>query len=222
MCRSAAAAPGGPYWRAISRDVLWVGSEPKHMPVGVPDLHLTGPRKVLRRLENRGTSLAVLEIEGLDVFNAEPDPSPRVSLIAFGQVDAGAVAAHAREVVATPFRRWRSRGRRRSTARYVQGWRHSRSDWRARTVFAPLSFRAWQTPRTQVSGVSTPTRDSRTACSTERPRPAAMLHRKPTAQPDISASSRRTCLQLLCPIGLAQIAVECAERQMTGLSGDFE
>jgi hypothetical protein len=29
-------------------------------------------------------------------------------------------------------------------------------------------------------------------------------------------------LQFFCAIDLAQIAVECAERQMTGLSSDFE
>ena len=80
-----------------------VGSEPENVPIGVPNPHLVGPRKVLRRLQNRSAALAVLFVQGLGVLDAEPYPRPWLPLITFRQVDAGAVACHAREVVATPF-----------------------------------------------------------------------------------------------------------------------
>lgn len=47
-------------------------------------------------------ALAVLDMESLDVFDAEPHPRPRLSLSTFRQVDAGPVPYHAREVVSTP------------------------------------------------------------------------------------------------------------------------
>lgn len=81
----------------------WIGSEPKDVPVRVPDPHLARPGKVLGGPENHGTTLTVLAMEGFDVFNAEPHPCSGVALIVLRQVDAGPVPAYACEVVTAPF-----------------------------------------------------------------------------------------------------------------------
>ena len=73
------------------------------MPVGIPDLHLTCPGKVLRGLENCGAALTVFFVQGLDVIDAEPHPGPRLPLVSFRQVDAGSVSGDTGEVVTTSF-----------------------------------------------------------------------------------------------------------------------
>ena len=73
------------------------------MTVRVADFHFAGPRKVLGRLEDGRTALAVLVVEGFDVLNAKPDPGSWLTLVTSGQVNARPVSRHAGEVVATPW-----------------------------------------------------------------------------------------------------------------------
>ena len=78
--------------------VLRVRSEPENVPIWVPNLHLAGPWKIRRGLENRGAALAVLVVQGLDILDTEPHPRPRLPLITFRQVDAGPVSGHVSRV----------------------------------------------------------------------------------------------------------------------------
>jgi hypothetical protein len=72
------------------------------VPVGIADLHLESPGRVLWRMNDGGPCRLELFIECGDVLYSDPHPGTRLPLIAFGQVDGRVVPRDAREVVAAP------------------------------------------------------------------------------------------------------------------------
>src|SRR5580704_6880362 len=78
--------------RAEGLTFLRVGADPEHVSVQILDLHFVGPAEVRGRLPDPGALPVILLEERLDVGDADPYPRAGLTLIAFGEEDAAAIA----------------------------------------------------------------------------------------------------------------------------------
>src|SRR5262249_49902271 len=73
-----------------------------HVTVRVFDLHFESPGVIGRgHADDDSLGLAFL-VKLVNIFYADPDPSPAAALVASAKIDCGAVARHAGEIIGAP------------------------------------------------------------------------------------------------------------------------
>ena len=69
-------------------------TEPEYVSIGILRLHFARPVEVGRRLADPDTVSSEFLEKSVDVTDADPDPTPRMALVAFCQEDPAASPGH--------------------------------------------------------------------------------------------------------------------------------